>query len=135
MVSLTTSAYSDRIANRIEAVANHGKIHSNYEIYRVGSLLVHKSRKLAVWGYNFHKTHTKSSQPFKYVHAEFSAIMKAQRYWDDLEGSYLFVARWRRDNILGMSKPCEFCSTLIKKIGVREVYWSTLGGFDGFRFY
>jgi deoxycytidylate deaminase len=71
-------------------------------------------------GVNAIKTHTKSRHPYKMIHAETDAVIKANC---DLRGSTLYVARILKDGSLAFSKPCEFCQAIAFENGVKRMVY------------
>lgn len=92
--------------------------------FRLGSVIVDKNRILTA-RYNELKTHPKlqafSNWPF--LHAESSAILSLGM--DNCAYLDLYVIRIRRDLSIAPSKPCDACLSLIKKVGIKRVYYST----------
>lgn len=89
---------------------------------RIGSVIVLKDKVIAL-GCNKQKTHPKSPSPFKHIHGEFDAIMKAPK--ESLAGSSIYVYRITIGNNQGLSKPCKNCLDFIRKCGIVKVYYST----------
>lgn len=91
--------------------------------FRHGAVLVRKNRVVAV-GYNSYKTHPLLAErtEFPYLHAETHAIF---RYgMDNCEGLDLYVARINREGELQNSAPCLVCRTVIRDVGIANVYHS-----------
>ncbi len=94
--------------------------------FRLGAVLFHKNNVINT-GRNFaNKTHPKSNSPFKNIHAEFDAIISVPRFL--LEGASLMVVRIGMTNDLLMARPCSDCYSLIKKVGIKRLYYSTNQG-------
>lgn len=108
------------IENIMKLCADYGLKHSPCG-YKIGALLM--TRRGAYYGCNTGKTHPRSPSPWKFVHAEFDAILKAARM-EKLEGSVLYVARYRKDGSYGLAKPCRHCQYVIGRVGIRKVYFS-----------
>jgi tRNA(Arg) A34 adenosine deaminase TadA len=86
---------------------------------KTGAIIVYKDRIIAS-GSNSPKTHplarTYSKHPEAiYLHAEIDAIIKASRSLTSTEfkHSSIYIARVRRDNTCGISKPCNGCTAAI----------------------
>ena len=78
-------------------------------------------------GTNTYKTHaTYGGGPLKTLHAEAAAIRDAKRRGISLHGKDLYVARVNCDNKL--SRPCASCASLIKREGIRKVYYTDANG-------
>ena len=96
--------------------------------FRVGAVVYLRDHRLG-WGHNEHlKTHTKSPHPFKSIHAEFAAILRAvsSSGRDVLSdrGVSIYVHRLKLDNSSGIAKPCEWCQKMLDQAGIRNIYWS-----------
>ena len=78
------------------------------------------------------KTHSKSNQEYKSIHAEFHAILKALSKEPDLRKASMYVYRTiRSDNGRGLAKPCKQCLDLINENGIKHIYFSAPDGFHG----
>jgi deoxycytidylate deaminase len=98
---------------------------SDYK-FRVGCVIVRGS-KIVSFGWNDGvKTHTKSNHPFKSLHAEADAIISARR--EDLSGCSAYVARLRKDGSIAIAKPCQFCEAMLRKVGIKQVFYTTDDG-------
>ena len=92
--------------------------------FRVGAIF-YKGKTILGRGFNNGtKTHPKSPHPYKSIHAEFSAFLHSYRLNNDLNGASLYVHRILANGDKAMAKPCEFCSELLTKINVLDVWWS-----------
>lgn len=80
--------------------------------HTLGAVLVRGGSVLA-WGTNDYNTG---------IHAEVDAILRCQA---DVKGADLYVARHRKVSAYGMAKPCPKCEALIRKVGIRRVYFTT----------
>ncbi len=59
------------------------------------------------------------------IHAEIDAILKVRKR-TDLTGAKIYVARIKKsDGETGSSKPCPMCQTVIKKFGIKKVYYTS----------
>ena len=96
---------------------------------RIGAAIVKGGSLIAV---GFNREDKKNSQSGYYdFHAEQSAILStAYKYGVgyDLRGCKLYVVRVFRNGELSMSKPCSVCSDLIRKSGIRKVYYTNWEG-------
>lgn len=62
------------------------------------------------------------------IHAEVSAILNCRKKID-LRGSKLYVARARRlDGESANSKPCSSCQVILRRYGIKKVFYSLEGG-------
>lgn len=91
--------------------------------FRLGSVLVYKKRIISS-GVNSHHTDRKMLKfyPYPFVHAESAAIFK--RGLDNCYGCVLYSCRVKKDGTIALSKPCQFCSDLIKEVGIKRVVYS-----------
>lgn len=70
-----------------------------------------------------------------FIHAEMLAIKRAIVHLKktDLSACTLIVVRSKyntdKEDVLGMSKPCEACAAAIKKYGIKKVIYSTDDGY------
>lgn len=90
--------------------------------HQLCALIVKKNRVLSV-GYNSPKTHPISSATVQQqLHAEMDAILRCSE--TDLEGAEVIVARTRPSGKPGLSKPCEVCEGLLRRAGVKRVFYT-----------
>lgn len=94
---------------------------SNHTAHILGSVLVQKNRVVSV-GFNRCKSHTRSNNRFKTIHAEFDALLGVD--FKFTRGSILYVWRSKKDGSPGCSKPCNYCQELIKAAGIKGVFYS-----------
>jgi len=92
---------------------------------RVGAAIATGGRVLSV-GSNSYKTHPRSTSPYKTIHAEFSAFLRART---ELSGATLYVVRLLATGDLGMAKPCPDCQRFIAKMNLKKIIYSTDHGF------
>lgn len=90
--------------------------------HKVGSAIVNKNRVVSL-GFNKDCTHPKSPHPWKSIHAEFNAILKANR--NDLEDSIIYVYRETKNGSPALSRPCKYCMMAIKEAGIKGIFYST----------
>ena len=87
----------------------------------MGAVIVKGSRILGM-GVNSSKTHPKSNGRFKTVHAEHQAIISCGLA--DLNNAVIYVYRETKDKHPAMAKPCDACSSLLKSLGIKKVFYS-----------
>jgi len=92
---------------------------------RVGAVIAKGSRVISV-GSNSYKTHPRSTSPYKTIHAEFSAILRADK---ELRGATLYVVRLLATGDLGLAKPCPDCRRFIEQMNLKKIIYSTGDGF------
>lgn len=102
-----------RLARNISKLSSHHKV-------RMGAVIVKNGKPISV-GCNQKKSHP--SAPVCGLHAEASAIRYAGKA--NLRGSSIFVYRERKDGRLGMARPCEHCVELLKKNGIKWMWYTT----------
>lgn len=95
---------------------------STHYNHKHGAVLVRKGRVLGV-GFNSYKTSPKSPHPWKFIHAEFSAILNSRL--EDFTDCEIYIIRTKKLGGLGNSKPCKFCERMIKSLNIRVVHYST----------
>lgn len=98
---------------------------SDHHTHKHGAVLVYKNRVVSL-GFNQMKSHSKSSHPFKSVHAEDSAIRTANKI---NKGSVLYVYRENKKGILAESRPCQHCLKMLRSIGITQIYYSINNGY------
>jgi deoxycytidylate deaminase len=91
--------------------------------FRLGCVIAKGNNILGVGFNDGVKTNPKSSHPFKSVHAEFDAVLSARG--KSLAGSTVYVSRILKDGSLAMSRPCEHCEGMLRKLGIKRVVYST----------
>ena len=92
--------------------------------FRVGAVLFDGNHVVAA-RHNELKTHpllTRFSE-FPFKHAESSCILHAG--FMASYGSSLAVSRVKRDGSVALAKPCAACQAIIKKAGIRRVFYTT----------
>lgn len=89
--------------------------------HQIGGVLVKKSKIISI-GFNKMRTHTKSSNPYKSIHCEFDVILGCSK--EDLKGSTLYIYREHKNGRAANCKPCQYCATLIKESGIKNVYYT-----------
>lgn len=94
--------------------------------YRLGAITIRKNRILGR-GPNLTKTHTMMQREtganrLLGIHAEIHAAIKSG--YDQLAGSTVFVARITKDNRYAMAKPCKICQKILKRMYVKQVYFT-----------
>jgi len=78
-------------------------------------------------GCNSYKTHAKfGGGPLSTLHAEAAAIRDAKRSRGSVKGADIYIARI--DSRSKLSKPCTSCAALIKKEGIRRVFYTSSDG-------
>ena len=97
---------------------------ATYDVtHQLCALVVSKNRVLSV-GYNQPKTHPISKDTERQqLHAEMSALLRCPDAI--VEGAEVVVARLKPSGKPGLAKPCEACQGILKRFGVRRVFYTT----------
>jgi len=105
-----------RLAKNVSKLSNHR--------VKIGCVLAKKRPIIACS--NLNKSH-----PYGYrddykrgLHAEIRAITNCNA--EDIEGSVMYVYReYKNNGRPALSRPCNYCYSMMKKFGVKKVYYST----------
>ena len=90
--------------------------------FRLGAV-IYKGKKIINSGFNqSHKTHPISKHPFSTIHAEVDAIIGTRR--EEMDGADIYVHRLLKNGKSGLAKPCQYCESLLRDIGIKKIYWS-----------
>lgn len=93
------------------------------ENHKLGVVLV-KGGRIVATTYNM-KIHSENFSPISYSkHAETRALTK-RKYYEDSEGCVCYVARIRKEQPFGLSKPCAECEKALRAAGISAVYYTT----------
>lgn len=88
--------------------------------HKVGAILVRNGNVISI-GANSFKSHPLMG--FKTLHAEVQALIGCR--YKDISGSTMFTSRINKNGKVGMAKPCNICSEVLKSYGIRKVYFTT----------
>lgn len=105
-----------KIALELATAATHDVTH------QLCALVTNKNRVLSI-GYNSAKTHPIMDTKMQMLHAECEAILRCPE--GDLRGSDVVVARARSGGKAGLARPCKMCEELLRRCGVRRVFYTT----------
>ena len=100
---------------------------STYKV-KVGAV-VFKGKRIIARGHNGVRSSSIKNKYKNYInslHAEQSALLGLD--WDTLGGYSILVLRVSDAGKLCNSKPCRMCSQLLKHVGIRNIYYSTVSG-------
>jgi deoxycytidylate deaminase len=111
-----------RIYKQVRHVALAASL-SQHPLYKVGAIIV-KGNRILSRGYNKLRSHTKSTHPYRNLHAEIDAILRART---SLRGATMVIGRISRSGALLDSRPCEFCLQAISDANINDIYY-ILGG-------
>lgn len=98
---------------------------SNHPWYKL-ACIIYKKKKIVSIGYNQIKTHTKSPDEWKMLHAEVHSILGADPA--DLEGATAFVYKENRKGKVGTAKPCKTCENLLRSVGIKHIFYTDTEG-------
>lgn len=108
-------------------LAKKAAIRGEHRQHKVGAVIVNRAGNVISMGFNSYKSHPLMG-PLKTLHAEVSAVTKVKNK-QDLQGAEIFVYRGYKDGKNAMSKPCPICEGILRRYGVKRVYYTTHGGF------
>lgn len=94
---------------------------------RVGAA-IYKNSMFYSSGHNSYtgKTHPKSNAHCRTIHAELHALLRLGLL--GAKKTTIYVARLRKDNSLGMSKPCTACQELLRFARVKKMVFVNYHG-------
>lgn len=95
--------------------------------HRVGAVVVKKNKILGIGFNKPYKTHPRSTNAYKTIHAELDAILESSK--EDLIGADIYIFREGSGNTPRLAKPCTHCDLLLKEVGIKNVFYSVDGGF------
>ena len=132
----------NRIKHYFE-LAKNACYYSDNKRTRVGCVLVYKGQVLSIgWNcenktspvqkqYNSLRDYDpNASGDRSTLHAEMMAMLKARWLDIDWRNVSMFVCRIRKDDSIGMSKPCPACRGYAIKLGIRNFYFTTNDGWS-----
>lgn len=108
---------------------------------RVGCVISYKGSVLAK-GFNTDRTHTDQAKYNKWrykeegnhylpskLHSEVAALSKIKYLDIDFSKVHIYVYRELRDGKLGMARPCPACMAAIKRLGIKNIHYTTDRGY------
>lgn len=115
-------------------------LNSDFGREKIGCVVVYK-KGIYSTGYNTFKTHTVQMKYNKLrfseegaihkTHAEISALLRIQ--YSDIDWSKVSIYVYRicpgKIRGFGMSRPCKSCMAFIRKLGIKNIYYTTDYGF------
>lgn len=122
-------------------LAHNACYYSDNHRARLGSVIVYKNKVISIgWNvenktnplqeeynrlreYDIDVNKTKSS-----IHAEFAAMLKIKHMNIEFNKVNLFVYRIRKDESVGYARPCAACMGFAKKLGIKNIYYTTNDG-------
>jgi len=93
--------------------------------FRVGCVLAKGGRILSVGRNDMGKSHPqiRAYSSFAHLHAEVDACLGLRPY--DVLGADAYVYRILADEKPAMAKPCDMCRAVLKKMGIKRVFYTT----------
>lgn len=113
-------------ASIIKACIDEAK-KSVYKV-KVGAV-VFKGKRIIARGHNGVRSSSIKNKYKNYInslHAEQSALLGLD--WNTLEGYSILVLRISDAGKLCSSRPCKMCEKLLRHVGIRNIYYSTVSG-------
>lgn len=93
--------------------------------YQTGAVIVSSSGEELAVGWS-HMSHVRLNQ-LRSLHAEIHAIVRGVRA--DLQGAEVYIATIsKRSGEVTSARPCITCATLMQKVGIRRVHYTTKKG-------
>lgn len=108
------------LAKRLSYKSNHHKV-------QMGCVIVDKNRVIGL-GINQMKTNPKSPYPYKTTHCEFDAVLDCERR--SIKGASIYIYRENKSGTLANAKPCRYCEYLLRRVGIKRVYFTNNGSYE-----
>lgn len=107
---------------------------SEYPQHKVGCVIIDKKGRIISTGVNMRKTHPTQARFARrvvrddhahrcFLHAEIAALVKVRK-----QPHTMYVARWRRNQTVGMARPCPICFQAIIESGCKRVVYTNTDG-------
>lgn len=114
---------------------------SDFDQTKLGAVVIYKGRVISTGWNSQEKTHPLQKRMNRYrgfdpdesntnntIHAEMSALIKIRHLDIDWNKVSVFVYRVKKDGSKGLARPCPGCENFMRKLGIRQVYYSTNNG-------
>ena len=111
---------------------------SSFDRVKIGAIVVLKQKIISV-GYNSYKTHPIQMYYNRYrdipndanhtLHAEVQALLNVPKGIDLSHASLYTYREHIITHSLAKSRPCPSCIEMIKKMGIKKIYYTTDDGF------
>ncbi len=95
------------------------------------SFLLHRNKIISFGINDSYLTHPIGKRyDFRYnnVHSELAAILKAKWYVGKLHKLTLVNVRFKRDGLVGLSKPCKKCQEMLSDFHINDVWFTNNSG-------
>lgn len=111
---------------------------SDHPQHKVGAVIVLGHRIISSSANSNTKTHPLQKQYNKYrftedsphkTHAELAALLPLIRDGVDLTNAMIYVYRQHKNGTLACARPCQSCEHLIKRCGIKKVYYTIENGY------
>lgn len=107
-------------------LAKKARLSSDHHQHQMACIIA-KGNKLISIGVNKLKTHPASQHPYRSLHAEVSALIKADP--NELIGAQAYIYREKKNGELGNSRPCNSCFLALQEAGICSIFYCTENGF------
>ena len=98
---------------------------SDHHSHKLGCVVA-KGNKILGTGFNLLKTSPHSPHSFKFIHAEYMAVLNARF---NVKGATVYIFRQHKNGIPALSKPCPDCHRFLLEQGVAEIIYTYEGSF------
>lgn len=119
-------------------MAHKASLFSDYPVHKIGCVVVYKGKIISV-GYNCNKSHPLQKKYGIYrgevspmpisLHAEISALLKIKDMDIDWKKVEVYIFKAHRDGSLAPSRPCNACMTMIKDMGIKNIFYTSNDSF------
>lgn len=124
--------------NRFFDMAHKVSTLSDYPRHKIGCIVVYKNKVISV-GYNCTKSHPLQAKYGKYrglvtpqpvsLHAEMAALLKIKDMDIDWKKVSIYIFKAHKDGSLANCRPCNACMSLIKELGIKNIYYTSQEAF------
>lgn len=90
--------------------------------FKLGCIIAKRNKVITVGFNNMDKSHPKTKDPWKNIHAEFHALIGLSK--NDSKGCTAYVYRETKDGKTANAKPCQTCEAALKLAGIKKVYYT-----------
>lgn len=118
---------------RFFEMARKASTFSDYPKRKIGCIVTYKNKVISV-GYNCTKSHPLQAKYAKYrgivtpmpvsLHAEMAALLKVKDMDIDWKRVSVYIFRTHKDGSLANCRPCNACMSLIKELGIKNIYYT-----------
>lgn len=98
---------------------------STHPKHQLGAVIIKGNTVLSI-GFNKYKTSPRSNHPWAFIHAENSCLNSLDK---SAVGADIYVYRETKSGMLANSKPCKYCYQMLKRAGIRRVYYTVDNGY------